>query len=69
VSAFRNGTTKYDENEGFACPPADVEAAARIVSAWNAGRGTGVIQVDGKMIDRPVVLAAVRPRNAVQPTE
>jgi len=47
-------------NEGFACPPAEVEAAARIVAAWDAGRGTGVIQVDGRMIDRPVVLAARR---------
>jgi citrate lyase subunit beta/citryl-CoA lyase len=47
-------------NEGFACAPVEVEAAARIVAAWEARRGTGVIQIDGRMIDRPVVLAARR---------
>jgi citrate lyase subunit beta / citryl-CoA lyase len=37
----------------------EVAWAQRILLAWNAGAG-GVLQVDGKMVDRPVVLKAER---------
>jgi citrate lyase subunit beta/citryl-CoA lyase len=47
-------------NEGFAPTSAEVERAHRILAAWEEAAGAGVIQVDGKMIDRPVVLAAQR---------
>jgi citrate lyase subunit beta/citryl-CoA lyase len=47
-------------NEAFACSPAEVAAAARIVAAWEAAGGVGVVKVDGKMVDRPVVMASRR---------
>jgi citrate lyase subunit beta/citryl-CoA lyase len=47
-------------NEGFAPSSAEVEHARRILAAWAEAAGAGVIQMDGKMIDRPVVLAAER---------
>jgi len=37
----------------------EVAWAQRVLLAWNAGVG-GVLQVDGKMVDRPVVLKAER---------
>jgi len=37
----------------------EVAWAQRVLLAWNAGAG-GVLQVDGKMVDRPVVLKAER---------
>jgi citrate lyase subunit beta/citryl-CoA lyase len=43
---------------------ADVEWAQRVLHAWNAslasGAAAGAIQVDGKMVDRPVALRAER---------
>jgi citrate lyase subunit beta/citryl-CoA lyase len=43
---------------------ADVEWARRVLHAWNAslasGAAAGAIQVDGKMVDRPVALCAER---------
>ena len=41
---------------------AEVERAARVVAAFEAAErsGAGVVVVDGKMIDRPVVLQALR---------
>lgn len=47
-------------NLGFAPTDAEVEQARRVLDAWNAAHGAGVIQLDGKMIDRPVVRAAQR---------
>jgi citrate lyase subunit beta/citryl-CoA lyase len=47
-------------NTGFA-PSTDMLAQARrIVESWNADPDAGVIQVDGRMVDRPVVEAARR---------
>jgi citrate lyase subunit beta/citryl-CoA lyase len=44
--------------------PAELDWARRVLQAWGAsessGAVTGVIQVDGKMVDRPVVLRAER---------
>ena len=40
--------------------PAELEWAQRVLHAWTAGEASGVIQVDGKMVDRPVVLRAER---------
>ena len=37
----------------------EVAWAQRVLLAWNDGAG-GVLQVDGKMVDRPVVLKAER---------
>jgi citrate lyase subunit beta/citryl-CoA lyase len=47
-------------NDGFA--PSEMEAAMarRVIEIWDAAGGAGVIQLDGKMIDRPVMLAARR---------
>ncbi|MEY4345206.1 MAG: hypothetical protein RL032_1038 [Pseudomonadota bacterium] len=43
---------------------ADTDWAQRILQAWQdsfaSGKGVGAIQVDGKMVDRPVVLRAER---------
>jgi citrate lyase subunit beta/citryl-CoA lyase len=43
---------------------ADTDWAQRILQAWQdsfaSGTGIGAIQVDGKMVDRPVVLRAER---------
>jgi len=47
-------------NEAFACSPVEIAAAARIVTAWEASGSAGVIQVDGMMVDRPVVMASRR---------
>jgi citrate lyase subunit beta/citryl-CoA lyase len=34
--------------------------AERVITAWQASNGSGAIQVDGKMVDKPVVLRAQR---------
>lgn len=34
--------------------------AQRVVQQWQAGNGAGAIQVDGKMVDKPVLLRAER---------
>jgi citrate lyase subunit beta / citryl-CoA lyase len=34
--------------------------AQRVVQQWHAGNGAGAIQVDGKMVDKPVLLRAER---------
>lgn len=34
--------------------------AQRVMQQWQAGNGTGAIQVDGKMVDKPVLLRAER---------
>jgi citrate lyase subunit beta/citryl-CoA lyase len=47
-------------NEAFAFSPMEVAAAARIIAAWEAAGSAGVIQVDGMMVDRPVVMASRR---------
>lgn len=47
-------------NRGFAPSDTDVAAARRIIEAWDATDGTGVILFEGRMIDLPVVLAARR---------
>ena len=39
--------------------------AARILEAWQSSKGAGAIQVDGKMVDKPVVLRAQRILDAV----
>jgi citrate lyase subunit beta/citryl-CoA lyase len=47
-------------NQGFAWSAAEIAAAARVVAAWDAAGGAGVIQLDGRMVDLLVVLAARR---------
>ncbi|MFW5330016.1 HpcH/HpaI aldolase/citrate lyase family protein [Hydrogenophaga sp. ZJX-1] len=34
--------------------------ASRVLAAWRASNGSGAVQVDGKMVDKPVVLRAQR---------
>ena len=41
-------------NEGFAPTKAEIDRAHRIVAAARLSKG-GVVQLDGRMIDRPVV--------------
>lgn len=47
-------------NAGFAPSPDAVAEARRIVGGWEAASDPGVLQIDGRMIDRPVVEAARR---------
>lgn len=47
-------------NEAFTPSEGECAAASRIVAAWRDAGGRGAIQVDGKMIDLPVLLAAER---------
>ena len=49
-------------NEVFAPKPKDIEKARKIIAAIREARekGSGVIAVNGKMVDRPVVLRAER---------
>jgi citrate lyase subunit beta/citryl-CoA lyase len=47
-------------NAGFAPSATEIALARRVIEAWNDADGAGVVQLDGKMIDRPVVLAAQR---------
>src|SRR5437588_6430264 len=44
----------------FAPEAAEVEQARRIVAAFEAAGGSGIVVVDGAMVDRPVVLRARR---------
>lgn len=44
-------------NEGFMPQPGEVEWAKRVLAAADASHGAAV-QVDGKMVDRPVILRA-----------
>lgn len=46
--------------EAFRPEPQALDWAQRIVSAWRQAAGAGVIQVDGKMVDKPVLLRAER---------
>lgn len=34
--------------------------AQRVIQQWHAGEGSGVFQIDGKMVDKPVLLRAER---------
>jgi citrate lyase subunit beta/citryl-CoA lyase len=49
-------------NEVFAPKPKDIEKARKIIAAIREAKekGSGVIAVNGKMVDRPVVLRAER---------
>ena len=49
-------------NEGFAPPPRAIETARAITAAIREAerRGSGVVSVNGKMVDRPVVIRAQR---------
>ncbi len=47
-------------NTGFTPTAAEVDNARRVLDAWAEAQGAGVIQLDGRMIDRPVMLAAQR---------
>ena len=38
----------------------DITWAQRVLAAWHDGNGSGAIQLDGKMVDKPVVLKAQR---------
>lgn len=40
--------------------PDDAVWARRVMEAWTEGQGGGAIQLDGKMVDKPVVLKAQR---------
>lgn len=45
-------------NVAFTPSAAERDAAIRVIAAWEAAKGAGVVLVDGRMVDRPVVLAA-----------
>lgn len=45
-------------NNGFAPSEAEIDRARRVLEAWDKAEGAGVITLDGRMIDLPVVLAA-----------
>ncbi len=47
-------------NEAFTPSAADVEAARRVIAAFDALPGAGVVSVDGKMLDRPHYRTAQR---------
>ncbi len=47
-------------NEAFTPSAADVEAARRVIAAFDASPGAGVVSVDGKMLDRPHYRTAQR---------
>ncbi len=47
-------------NEAFTPSAADVEAARRVIAAFEASPGAGVASLDGKMLDRPHYRAAQR---------
>lgn len=47
-------------NEAFTPSAANVEAARRVIAAFDAAPGAGVISVDGKMLDRPHYRTAQR---------
>jgi len=47
-------------NQGFALSVDEVDRARRVLDAWDAAGRSGVVLHEGRMIDRPVVLAAER---------
>jgi len=47
-------------NLGFAPSATDIDAARRLLEAWEAANGVGVIAFEGRMVDLPLVLAAKR---------
>ncbi|WAI85108.1 MULTISPECIES: HpcH/HpaI aldolase/citrate lyase family protein [Achromobacter] len=47
-------------NQAFTPDPADVERARRIVQAFEDAPGTGTLQLDGEMLDRPHLKQAMR---------
>ncbi len=47
-------------NEAFTPSAADVEAARKVIAAFDAAPGAGVVSVDGKMLDRPHYRTAQR---------
>jgi citrate lyase subunit beta/citryl-CoA lyase len=47
-------------NEAFTPSAADVEAAQRVIAAFDASPGAGVVSVEGKMLDRPHYRTAQR---------
>ena len=47
-------------NEAFTPSAADVEAARKVIAAFDASPGAGVASVDGKMLDRPHYRTAQR---------
>jgi citrate lyase subunit beta/citryl-CoA lyase len=47
-------------NEAFTPSAADIEAARRVIEAFDAAPGAGVVAVDGKMLDRPHYRTAQR---------
>lgn len=47
-------------NEAFTPSAADVEAARKVIAAFDATPGAGVVSVDGKMLDRPHYRTAQR---------
>lgn len=47
-------------NEAFTPTAADVESARRVIEAFDASPGAGVVAVDGKMLDRPHYRTAQR---------
>lgn len=53
-------------NREFAPSVAEMEQARAVMAAWHAHGGSGVLQLNGRMIDRPVMLraAAVLARGA-----
>ena len=55
-------------NEGYAPTPEEIARAERIVAAFREAEAKGVaaIQVDGQMIDTPIVRQAERLLNSVK---
>lgn len=47
-------------NAAFAATPAEIAAASQVVAAWDRAGGAGPMELDGRMIDLPVVLRARR---------
>jgi citrate lyase subunit beta / citryl-CoA lyase len=47
---------------------ATLDWATKVLAAWQASGGAGAVQVDGKMVDKPVVLRAQRVLDAAGPT-
>ena len=47
-------------NEAFTPSAADIEAARRVIEAFDASPGAGVVSMDGKMLDRPHYRTAQR---------
>ncbi|WP_336812999.1 HpcH/HpaI aldolase/citrate lyase family protein [Bosea sp. MMO-172] len=45
-------------NEAFSPSPAEIDWARKIVAAFDAAAGSGVISLDGKMVDRPHLVRA-----------